>query len=309
MASIDVSIAAYYAPERAGFLGEVLTAIAGWRQHDVRITIDTNDLALKDEAVLQEPLTLLRERDFAITFDQATGMAHPFHLTWWHKRRLREWAAGGGNQTDLFVYIEDDMVLSADNIDYFIAARSSLAGTPLIPGFIRYEADPDGKATSVDFRQLQLIDKTDFILVDDYRFIAPEAPYWAGFILDRSLCGEYLASPWSQLRSAETMPQSKGHTCRVQSAWALTYENVPAGLPSRCVIALDEGLDPIPKCRVRHAAGNYSVSRKHGFGSLALDQVFQIKSVRSRLADTSVSLRRNSRRLADRLRRGKDHEG
>ncbi len=278
--SFDISIAAHYNPDRIKFLVKVLEAIAGWRRSHVSVTLVTNDLSIQAEPTLQDAANLLKDRGFDLRYDHATGMAHPWHLTWWHKTHLREWFGRDGSDEDLFMYIEDDIVVDAANIDYFVSALRATKGLGCIPGFLRYEVGRRDTVIATDYSGYQSVEKRQKIDIEGQAYIAPIYPYWAGFIMDRELCAEYLASPWSDLKAADEMPQSKYNTCRVQSAWALTYQNVPQDLHSRYIVPVDDDLRPLDECQVWHAANNYSASSEHQFGTIPMDKIFQPAGLR-----------------------------
>lgn len=279
--NFDVSIAAHYNPDRIEYLVNVLEAIAGWRRPHVSVTLVTNDLAIQDEPTLRAAARLLNDHGFDLRFEHANGMAHPWHLTWWHKSHLREWFGRDGGQKDLFMYIEDDIVVDAANIDYFVSTLSAAKERGCIPGFLRYEVDRQENVIATDYSGYQSVEEGQKIDIRGQAYIAPRFPYWAGFILDRELCAEYLASPWSDLDAADTMPQSKHNTCRVQSAWALTYQNVPQNLHSRYIVPVDDNMRPLGKCQVWHAANNYSASSDHQFGTVPMDEIFQPAGLRA----------------------------
>ena len=272
--NINVSIAAHYVPARVEFLARVLEGIAGWNRPSVSVTIVTNDLALADDPQLQEALEKVALCGYRAVFDRTHGMEHPFHLTWWHKRHLREWFTQEATPHDLFMYIEDDIVVTKQNLDYFERYLPFAKKAGRIPGFIRYENGGKGDAISTDFLGHQIVREEERIHLDGQAFVSPRFPYWAGFILDRELCAEYLSSPWSDMKQAEQLPEAHNHTCRVHSAWALTYLNVEPGLHSRYVVPVNDRLQPLPCCAVWHSAQNYSVSKPMAFGTVRLKDVF-----------------------------------
>ncbi|TIX48977.1 hypothetical protein [Alteraurantiacibacter aquimixticola] len=301
--TFDVSIAAHYVPARIPYLAKVLEAIAGWRREQVTVTVVTNDLAIADEDLIGQAKRKLEAAGFALKFDRAHGMDHPWHLTWWHKRHLREWFDRSGTAQDLFMYIEDDIVVDADNIAYFERFLPGAKAAGCIPGFLRYEVLPDGTRMSPDSRGYQPVQDREKLTVDGQAFVAPQFSYWAGFVLDRELCAEYFASPWSDIDEADTLPQSRNHSCRVQSAWALTFENVPRGLPSRYVVPVDQELAPLPECMVWHSANNYTVSKTHNFGTVRMQDMLLEPGPLASLRQAHWDAQALARRLVDKVKR------
>jgi hypothetical protein len=296
---IQVSIAAHYVPKRVPFLVEVLKAIEGWEFEQVGVTIVTNDLALVDEATLVEAIQMLRRRGVKVDLDRTHGLEHPFHLTWWHKKHLRRWADDGGSPDDLFIYLEDDIVIENKNLSYFRENLGSLKRLGLIPGFLRFE-ERAGKRISVDFRGPQLVHEAHRVKANGRDWVNPRFPYWAGFVLDRELAAEYLSSRSANMDEGESiLPR---HTCRVHSAMALCYENVPPGFTSRYVVPVTNFV-PSLDCQLWHSAQNYTRNRDHGFGTVPIGRVFQKPTLKGMSLLHLWRAKAFIRRIYDKLRK------
>jgi hypothetical protein len=300
--SVEVSIAAHYVPQRAGYLAQSLDTINQWTIGEVSVTIGTNDGALQRDPTLANVLERLRRSGRKVSFEVAHGLAHPWHLTWWHKQRLREWAESA-DEGDLFCYMEDDIALPDQALAYFWEFLPAAKEQGVIPGFLRYEKNRNGRNVSTDFRGHQAVAKKEILELEGQRFVAPDYPYWAGFILDKELAEEYLASPWADLNLADQQPQSNGHSCRVQSAWALTYNDVPPGLPSRLVVPVGESLTPLDDCLVWHTPNNYAASKVHGFGTVPIDKVFLPAGLLAAFRQVSWNVSDQFRRLKAKVAR------
>ncbi len=301
---VTVSIAAHYVPARIPFLARSLEVMIDWPVADAAITVVTNDAGLQDEPDFKRVSNALRTKGHSIAIDIVNDLAHPWHLTWWHKRHLRSWIKTA-RDGELFVYIEDDIAIPAEALAYFRKHVESAKSKGLIPGFLRIENAPDGRSIAADYLGPQTVTENEIVTLGGTRFVAPKFPYWAGFVMDSDLAGEYLASPWSDRKLADTMPQSNGHSCRVQSAWGLTYHKLPEGLFSRMIIPVDDDLQPLDNCMVWHTANNYSVSKKHGFGTVPAKAVFQRPGVNALLRSGRWQTSNFIRRLSARLRRSR----
>ncbi len=301
--TFDVSIAAHYVPKRIPYLAEVLDGIAGWDRPAVSVTIVTNDISIADEPLVVAAKTRLEARGFEVRFDVTHGMAHPWHLTWWHKQHLREWFAREGTPDDLFMYIEDDIVVDAENVTYFTRELPKTKAVGCLPGLLRFEKRSDGAIMSPDYLGYQVVQQQEQLTIEGQAYVAPTFPYWAGFILDRELCSEYFASPWADIETADTMPHSHKHSCRVQSAWALTYWNVPQGLHSRYVVPVDRDMNPLKSCMVWHSADNYSISNQYSFGTVRMDEIFRKPGIRAAIDQVRWKAAAFVRRLSDKLAR------
>ncbi|MBN7795243.1 class I SAM-dependent methyltransferase [Parahaliea mediterranea] len=70
----------------------------------------------------------------------------PWSLPFAHRRLFCDRAT----DYDLFIYTEDDMLITEGHIEAFLKASSALP-PDLIPGFVRYEEYPDGRRNYLDF--------------------------------------------------------------------------------------------------------------------------------------------------------------
>jgi hypothetical protein len=187
-----VCITAHYVPARVQFLETVLTAIATWAVERVNCVIVTNSMDLMEQTSILALRETYAAKGWELRGELSRQLNDPFELTWVHKNLLQDWLSATVNNSDLFLYLEDDIVLTKNNLYYFIHYLPLLRIHRLIPSFVRYET-VNGDARSVDFIEPQLI-RGSRIRLAGYEFISPSNPYWAGYILDKSLAEEYVKS-------------------------------------------------------------------------------------------------------------------
>ena len=264
-----VVISAHYVPARIPFLATVLKAILDWRMVAVNVVVVSNDLATMAEDAIVAAQRDFASRGWSLTLEIATNLAHPFNLTWHHKNMLPAWISGAKETDDYFIYIEDDIVLKDNNIQYFLKFLYPLRKSGLIPSFLRYECRQQEKY-SVDMTEPQLVSIYPTVSVDKVKFVCPTNPYWAGFILDKSLAQEHVLSDSSDLfRSERQSPWG----VRERAAMGLTWEAIPSRHKSRYAVPLVQG-HPSEDCLIWHCAQNYSAMSGTQFASLPIDKVF-----------------------------------
>lgn len=301
--SITVSIAAHYVPDRVRYLAQALASIATWDEPAVTVSIVTNDLALADHPELVPGIAALEQSGFTVSFDHATGLEDPFHLPWWQKHHLREWAEATGQPDDLFLYIEDDMAITSANISYVRRYLPAAKAAGVLPALLCYEVSPSGQSFVAGFRGPQIVQPQEIVELDGQRFIAPKFPYWPGYVMDRELAREYLRSAWADRETANRQPEGPRDDPRVHAALGLTYVDVPAGLNSRNVLPVDEDWQPLPECMALHIPGNYVRTHKYSFGTVPVAAMFLRPSLGSRAALALWHGRAFLRRATDKLRR------
>lgn len=193
------------------------------------------------------------------------------HLPWRHKRIIAQEFLGS-RDFDLFIYIEDDILLTAENLAYFIAFRRGLDGIGFIPSFLRCEYN-------FARRQIHAIDQVypqpllphEKLRVGQTMFANSNFPFCAMYIFDHALARAHQGTRSASItRSAEV---EKWGVIEHASLGQM-FENVPAGYFSRYLIPVDATtLCPRPACIVHHSTDKYTnLEAQHG--RVPLDDVF-----------------------------------
>jgi hypothetical protein len=120
---------------------------------------------------------------------------HGFFLTWHHKKVFRR-ALRDGDFTH-FLYLEDDIRIAAENLDYWLAARQSLATSGSLPGFLRYERVTNRRILVEQTATGQHDPRGSQVIVDGLGTLAarvPRNPYQACYLADRELAEQHLRS-------------------------------------------------------------------------------------------------------------------
>ncbi len=264
-----VVISAHFVPARIPFLATVLKAIRDWRIATVKVILVSNDPAIMAEVAIVAAQRDFESRGWSLILEIATDIAHPFHLTWHHKKMIPDWLSEAKETDDYFIYIEDDIVLTDQNIQYFLKFLEPLRESGLIPSFLRYEFR-DQEKYAVDMTEPQLVSIYPTVTVDEAKFICPTNPYWAGFILDKSLAQEHVLSDSSDLVRSE---QQSPWDVRERAAMGLTWEAIPSRYKSRYAVPLVKGR-PTEDCLIWHCAQNYNTMSGTQFATLPIDKVF-----------------------------------
>lgn len=299
--TITVSIAAHYVPARVRYLAQALSCIASWDEPSVVVSVVTNDLALAEHPDLATGVLAIEEAGYSLTLNHATNLDSPFHLPWVHKQQLREWSRSDGHREDLFLYIEDDMAISAANIAYIRRYLPAAKTAGFLPALLCYEEAPSGESYVAGFRGPQLVQPNEVIELEGQCFIAPKFPYWPGYVMDRELACEYFRSDWADRESANRQPEGPKDDPRVHAALGLTYVDVPDGLTSRSLLPVDKDWTPLPECMALHLPGNYVRTRKYSFGTVPTERMFLRPSLGASAALKLWNARAVLRRIADKL--------
>ena len=209
---------------------------------------------------------------------------HGFFLTWAHKDILRRGLQSG--HFTHFVYLEDDLRLYPESLQFWADCRPPLAALGLVPGFVRYECF-EGRRYVVDQTARQVADKASVTVtskesasdvVRARRFVELGNPYQGMYVLDRQLADEHFTTsaarcPWRS--AAVRWPE----LIRERAAIGPIYDEVPEGFSSRSVVPLVEAgphqVQLEERCLIEHMAGNYSRSPDSPFAKIVLEEMFE----------------------------------
>jgi hypothetical protein len=193
-------------------------------------------------------------------------------LPWRHKKILREEFLDDAGAFDLFIYLEDDIFLTSENLAYFVAYRQALDQIGFIPSFIRCEYNlARERICSVDQVFPQPILPHQKFQIGQATFVSLDFTFCGIYIFDRALARAHLGT-----RSASqelSLSVSTWGVIELASAGQM-FEQMQSGYPSRCLVPVDpDTLQPRPACVVHHSSDKYTnLDVQHG--RLPLDDVF-----------------------------------
>lgn len=153
-----VCIAHHYSSARFEYLCEVLDNFAEKYNCSLDIIIDTNSDELEKE--------LLPIRNIKIVTH--TGLEHPFHLTWMHRKHIKD----NIDNYEIFLYVEDDVLVPYENYLNYLE-NFKLLWPKYVPSFIRVEEKEDGQYVG-DVHEKQYL---NIINVGDKQFNAFPFPF------------------------------------------------------------------------------------------------------------------------------------
>jgi hypothetical protein len=269
-----VAISFHFVPERIRYLEEVLCSLAAFPVTECNIVVLTNTTDLAEQEGLRQIFKNARlvEGDDARLIIQ-TDLAHPYDLTWAHKRLIPDQFLSPASRYTHFIYLESDERLTFENFAYFLAAREFLRPFALVPAFLRTEWDA-ARGCYVNTDNVTPITLADrpFISAGHHAFIDLENPYCGMFILDRDLAREYVASrSFDPHRSCEVSPFG----VRERAAMGLTFESPPPPFTNRVVVPVSIATHVAPLCAwLAHLPNNYADQAGSLHGKIAMTDLF-----------------------------------
>ncbi len=259
-----VEITFHYSFKRLGFLFQTIRGLSSLPLEKLQIVVTTNSedaAALETIRKLCGPL--LDSSPWGgsgtrnLKFESFPHLEDPWHLPWCHKHLIPDQFLADDSSYTHFIHLEDDLLLTLDNLLYFDHYLKVLHPQRLIPAFQRVEYDSQKN-------QLRLLDQLgvsnfearDKVWNGDFAFVNPDFPHMAMFILDKTLALEYVASrSFDPIRSMEVRPN--WGLCE-RASMGLCFENPPDKFWSRYVLPVHAETKRTPSWSwIYHVANNY----------------------------------------------------
>ena len=262
---LAIAVAFHYVESRLVYLGMISDHFSQLAD-ELSVTIVTNS---NDTENLSKITRTLEGKGFEFSFLVPKALGHPFLLTWSHFADFRQKIEDPSYSH--FMYLEDDMLITRQNMEYWMGAREALRDTGFYPSFLRVEkkdgADDwystDG-SESYEFRDLPSVTAPAHA---KWLFVNVPNPYQGMYLLDREQMLEHLSGP----SSAPEYGLPKG--IRERATRGLNFANVKKGYYSRNLLpfCVDEGrLDEA--CFIHHTPNNYANDPYSGvYGKIKTD--------------------------------------
>jgi hypothetical protein len=159
----------------------------------------------------------------------------PWLLAWEHKKIMLN-DIKRSNQNSLFLYIEDDILFTQKNLEYWLESRKDLEKTALIPSFVvvEYSSIRD-EWLAVNYLGIKSSKISQLFTYNTQKnfYIQLESTYCAIYMLDLDLALEYSRSKaFAEKTSRNLIDWDIG----ARSSMGVQFVDVPDGLSSRYVV-------------------------------------------------------------------------
>ena len=218
----------------------------------------------------------------AIEFFYANNLPSNRFLTWKHLDIMKKYFKY--KKFTHFLYIEDDILLTKENLIYWIQSRKFLKKFNLIPGFIRTEYNyKDKKIYAADIPKKQRLKYSPklYFKNNENAFINLNFPYHAMYLYDRTLMKEHLngnsSNPddgYGALDGNYINPKLINFDIMAKANVGLIYKNPPEGFLNRSVVPVNlkkkifyEG------CLIKHLSNKYVKEKKTNFSTIKINNI------------------------------------
>ena len=199
-------------------------------------------------------------------------LGHPYLLPWSHLEYFRQCFAEDKTISH-FMYLEDDILIRKENVEYWLKGRKELREYGLIPSFLRYELKANlGEPYCTDFlRHVNPYVLARVEISDHYVYLNLPKPYQGMYLLDRELMEEHLTG-----RSSN--PDFGVWNIRERAAQGITFLDVPKGCLSRNFVGYDIKSAQIDPCSlIHHTPNNYADDPNRKFAKILVRDLFRPK--------------------------------
>lgn len=222
---------------------------------EVSVTIVTNT---KNSDELNKLESVLSGKGFNFSFFIPDSLGHPLLLTWAHFPVFKNLVLD--KTFTHFMYLEDDTLITRQNMNYWLEGRELLRPYGLIPSFLRVEKkENNDQWFSSDCPHSFYVYALPRIPVkENLGFINLPELYQGMYLLDRDLMLEHLNGPTYSPNSGIWGIQEK-------AAQGVTFANVPKGFTTRNLIPYKlDSFQVDERCLIHHVPNNYAQPGPNG---------------------------------------------
>ena len=150
---LAVAVAFFYKQSKLEYLSKTLSNLNMFAKN-VQVYIFTNTSDKIEQKHIYKCFHKRGNLKYTILVPRLLG--HPYFLTWSHKDVFRQLVHTDSTITH-YLYLEDDILINTDNIEYYLEGESRFQQKNFFPSFVRFEIAPDGLMYAIDIMKKQII--------------------------------------------------------------------------------------------------------------------------------------------------------
>jgi hypothetical protein len=249
---ITKHISFYFLENRIIYINNIIDETNTY-EYTTDIFIHTNFIDLKKEMFHN-----YTNGDIQIIYHDLSNM-NPFYLTW----KCRELLQQQRNDYDIFIYIEDDILVPHKAIKYWLEYNEKLIEMNYNLGFVRIEV-----ANNIEYITDLDTGKFDTILnVNEQKYcVNNKQPYCAFWIYNKNEFNKFVNSKYYDCNNIT------GFNIREQSAIGLHGLSTPWYKNTLIPIVNNKLIDD---CRIYHMPNNYVLDNCTNFATIKFDEAIE----------------------------------
>ena len=251
---ITKHISFYYLENRIQYINRIIDETNNYKyKTDIFIHTNSNDLTI-------DYFNKYNNGSINIIFHDLTDI-HPFYLTW----KCRDLLQKQKNDYDIFIYIEDDILVPNKAIQYWLEYNEKLIKMNYNLGFLRIEIDENNDEYITDVCFGQHFDT--IINLDENNYcINNKNPYCAFWIYNKNEFNRFVDSKYYNINNIND------YFIREKSAIGL-HGNSNYWYKGTLIPIINDKL--IEDCKIYHMPNNYVMDKSSGFATLKFNEAIK----------------------------------
>jgi len=245
---LAIAVCCHFNESRIIYLDRITKEFASLGS-EVLATIITNTSDTKE---LQKLNSVISGKGFEYQIFTPDTLGHPLLLPWAHFPIFKDLLKDGSFTH--FMYLEDDTLITHENISYWLEGRELLRPYGFIPSFLRVEkkVNDDQWYSSDCPHPFYTYSLPRIKVQENLGFINFPELYQGMYLLDRELIQEYFSGP-------SYSPNFGVWGIQEKAAQGLTFANVPKGYTTRNLVPYKlDNFQVDERCFIHHVPNNYA---------------------------------------------------
>lgn len=269
-----IVICFYFNKKKINILKKTIKKISQYR-FKIDLTLVTNKVSNSQKKILDK---LGKPRLKKINIHQIIELPENNLLPWFSINVMKKKFINKSNSH--FMFLEDDILVSNENICYWVYFRKILKKIKLVPGFLRCENYKKNLYVVDNPKKITLFKNPKILTAShDFGFINSKYPYSGMYLMDREMMKEYLNSSATEVDFSFTNSFMKSsYPIKELLNISHAYFNVPRGFYNKLMIPFNTNGEIPNYCVVEHSDVKYANSTKlqnMGFGKIKLKDLIR----------------------------------
>lgn len=263
---MEIVICFFYKERRIKFLKKILQSINLFN-FKTSITILTNNITTNKKIKLKQ---MIKKSAKILVIK---NIPEPNLLPWFCFDELKK--KYNNKKNTHFLYLEDDILISDENVSYWVFMRNLLKKNDFIPGFIRYEKK-NNNLYAIDYYKKIFLASTPRFFLDkkNVGIFNTKYPYHGACLFDRKLMKEYIGSKLVSIDLGFHHKILKNfYPIKELANIIIGFINVPNYLLNRFFIPFFN-FNKIPKyCLIQHLDARFSREKGNNFSNIEVKNI------------------------------------
>ena len=246
---ITKHISFYFLPDRIIYINNIIDETNKY-EYTTDIFIHTNNICLEKSAFNEYTNGCIT----IICHDLSN--IHPFYLTW----KCRDLLQKQQNEYDIFMYIEDDILVPCKAIKYWLEYNEKLIEMNYNLGFVRIEVE-----NGIEYLTDLYGEKMDTVinLNDENYCVNNKNPYCAFWIYNKNEFGKFVNSKYYNINNILQYDIREKSAIGLHGTQTQWYKNTLIPIINNKLIE---------DCRIYHMPNNYVLNKNTRFATIKFDE-------------------------------------